>query len=1059
MDFWRILGIEPTDDIDAIQQAYREKLKVTNPEDDPQGFMKLREALEKAVNEAKYQQQEIEEYYEDDDASEEIRIKMEELEKNLQIIYSSFSRRISEGEWNNLLNSVVFTDNQYKSFAIFELMVFIAENSNIPYRIRSLIKDKLGLNKDMSLWNRFSEDFVGYMLDEIKWQEYPPYEYIYGTDDLPFDEYIELSFKLKDEIISEKLEDAEETLEQMESMGIENPMLNIEKASLCIKKQDFDSAQMYIDELMDEYEDNVNVLTLQGDIYYLTEEYGRAYQFFKYASEAVPEALYPAFSMTLALIGMENYKEAEGLLSKLHEKHPHNHEIINAIEVCRENYFQQLGEQIRGGDASSEIQYEYMRQLVYAGRYDEALLLLEKIGEECASYEGFHKYAAYIFYNTGNEAKCLEHIDKANDPALGHLESILYYNRGEKFKAIEIIDRMIDAEPENVNAYTQKGHMLNDMYDFKECIETMNQLLDIDPINHEAYVIRAQAYYELGFYNEVFRDCQTAVEFDKYDITAYSLMIKVLSESGEIDEAKKVLNLLKKEGAKGTEIMFLEAFIKEGLDEYDAAEEIYNKIIEIEEARKPGDETNELCKNDLAEVFYRIISMYYNEEYDKDDYDYGAYEYVTTLIDEGLKKDGNIVPILELKGDFERTFENYDKAEEAYNKILKLAPGHENIHRVMADLADDKFDWNEAIKHINIVLKNSNRIEDYRTKAMYLIRKGEFKEAMDTIAIAFSMKPEYPEGLYIMGLIMEYKGDDDSALQYYLEAISLGEEKDEICERAYEGAAAIYRRRKGFVQAEEMISKVMELTDEIEYLCKIRDICIDGGNIKGAKAAIKQFREAGKLGRMSFRYTWEMAPVYVAAGKIDEAYDMYDMISVEDAKARLEAGKILFYKGKCKKALKLFQKAIKMLDEERMVEEDTYSTAIYYLWAARACLALGNSRDASVYAAEGLRYIDEKYKEMFFNWLPKLESIVGALYAVKGNYEAAEEILKNALEERKCEHCPHSCCYEALYQLSYLYSIQGRVEEAMACLERAAETAPADLDVYCALMNMRGKRL
>ena len=34
-------------------------------------------------------------------------------------------------------------------------------------------------------------------------------------------------------------------------------------------------------------------------------------------------------------------------------------------------------------------------------------------------------------------------------------------------------------------------------------------------------------------------------------------------------------------------------------------------------------------------------------------------------------------------------------------------------------------------------------------------------------------------------------------------------------------------------------------------------------------------------------------------GKIDEAYDMYDMISVENAKARLEAGKILFYKGKC----------------------------------------------------------------------------------------------------------------------------------------------------------------
>ena len=44
------------------------------------------------------------------------------------------------------------------------------------------------------------------------------------------------------------------------------------------------------------------------------------------------------------------------------------------------------------------------------------------------------------------------------------------------------------------------------------------------------------------------------------------------------------------------------------------------------------------------------------------------------------------------------------------------------------------------ILDIDIVLKNSNRIEDYRTKAMYLVRKGEFKEALDTIAVAFGMK-------------------------------------------------------------------------------------------------------------------------------------------------------------------------------------------------------------------------------------------------------------------------------------------------------------------------------
>lgn len=54
---WEILGLdEPTDNLKHIKKAYARKLKLTRPDDDPEGFMALREALNMAQGHALYLQ-------------------------------------------------------------------------------------------------------------------------------------------------------------------------------------------------------------------------------------------------------------------------------------------------------------------------------------------------------------------------------------------------------------------------------------------------------------------------------------------------------------------------------------------------------------------------------------------------------------------------------------------------------------------------------------------------------------------------------------------------------------------------------------------------------------------------------------------------------------------------------------------------------------------------------------------------------------------------------------------------------------------------------------------
>ncbi len=65
IEAFQILGMEAVKDERAIRNAYREKLNITNPEDDPEGFKRLRGAYEEACRYAKEPEEAGEEKPED----------------------------------------------------------------------------------------------------------------------------------------------------------------------------------------------------------------------------------------------------------------------------------------------------------------------------------------------------------------------------------------------------------------------------------------------------------------------------------------------------------------------------------------------------------------------------------------------------------------------------------------------------------------------------------------------------------------------------------------------------------------------------------------------------------------------------------------------------------------------------------------------------------------------------------------------------------------------------------------------------------------------------------
>jgi len=82
---FEVLGIGETKDEKEIKKAYRNKLLSVNPEDNPEGFKRLREAYESALAGCRREEETKEE-------DTPVSLYLKEVEK----IYSSLSRRLDE---------------------------------------------------------------------------------------------------------------------------------------------------------------------------------------------------------------------------------------------------------------------------------------------------------------------------------------------------------------------------------------------------------------------------------------------------------------------------------------------------------------------------------------------------------------------------------------------------------------------------------------------------------------------------------------------------------------------------------------------------------------------------------------------------------------------------------------------------------------------------------------------------------------------------------------------------------------------------------------------------
>ncbi|HEY9298498.1 MAG TPA: tetratricopeptide repeat protein, partial [Phormidium sp.] len=93
--------------------------------------------------------------------------------------------------------------------------------------------------------------------------------------------------------------------------------------------------------------------------------------------------------------------------------------------------------------------------------------------------------------------------------------------RGGLREAWEDLNWLIQADPNDAQAYSYRGMVLSKLSYYKEAIADLNKALQLNPENLQAYCYRGMVRMEMADYNGAINDCNQALQIDPNYIDAY----------------------------------------------------------------------------------------------------------------------------------------------------------------------------------------------------------------------------------------------------------------------------------------------------------------------------------------------------------------------------------------------------------------------------------------------------------------------------------------------------------------------------------------------------------
>ena len=228
---FQVLGIEATKEEREIKNAYRSRLTVTNPEDDPEGFKRLRKAYEEACRYAKEEEEDSEAEQPRDTTPSGLW-----LERAAEI-YGNIRSRQDIGLWKELFDDDIFLSLEEEENCRLKLLGFLTEHFKLPTEVWKLLDRKLSIVRDAKyLREKLPANFMHFIINRCERGEDLEFGQFEGPETADYDLFLECYDRCWQALHEDRLEEAESCLRDADACGIRHPAVEVSRANLYVRQ-------------------------------------------------------------------------------------------------------------------------------------------------------------------------------------------------------------------------------------------------------------------------------------------------------------------------------------------------------------------------------------------------------------------------------------------------------------------------------------------------------------------------------------------------------------------------------------------------------------------------------------------------------------------------------------------------------------------------------------------------------------------------------------------------------------------------------------------------------